>query len=139
MTAEDSQHRSQPFPHSGWGSWVFVVVAAAVMLQPFAEALPNHGADVSWPAHAQFHLAAGLANQFFLGFAAVLVARMPFRRGEAWSWWVLAGFALAMVCLIPATLWFGSGPARTFWPMIGAQILAMLAALVATAPMLRAR
>ena len=139
MASDETTSAVSPFPPSGLGAWIFVIVAATTMLQPFAEAMPNHGADTSWPAHAQFHLASGLATQFFLGFAAILVARVPYRRGEAWSWWVLAGFALSMVSLIPATLWFGSGPAQTFWPLIGAQIVAMLVALAATAPMPRAR
>ena len=137
MSAKSTHDRRPALPHTEWASWVFVAVAATLMLQPFAEALPKHGVDASWPAHAHFHLASGLANQFFFGFAAILVARIPYRRGEAWSWWVLAGFALAMICMIPARLWFGSGSARQFWPLIGIEIVLMVAALALTASMLR--
>jgi len=139
MASTTQTERHAPYPHTGWSAWVFIVVAASLMLQPLVEALPKHGPDPSWPAHAHFHLASGLASQFFLGFACVLVARIPYRRGEAWSWWVLAGLALSMIAMIPATLWFGSGPEPQFWFVIRAQIAAMLAGLAMTASMLGER
>jgi peptidoglycan/LPS O-acetylase OafA/YrhL len=115
-------------------AWIFVVVSAIVGIQAIADALPKHAFDMSWPDHARFHVTVGAASQFGFALSTVLIALIPFRRGERWSWWALLSFALlGVVVLIPATLWHDSGPPPGAWGLIGACIVAMLVALSLTA------
>jgi len=114
-------------------AWIFVVVAAVSGIQAVADAIPKHAFDMSWPDHARFHLTVGAANQLGFAVMTMLVALIPFRRGERWSWWALLGFALlSFMVLVPASVWHGSDPPPGAWLLIGACIAAMLLALLLT-------
>lgn len=115
-------------------AWIFVAVGVIQGTQALVEAIPSHAFDATWPAHARFHLAIGAMNQIGFAIAAIVIALIPFRRSERWSWWALLAFALlSTVALIPAALWQGSGPAAGAWVLIAACIVAMMVALVLTA------
>ncbi len=121
--------------HTGWASWVFVAMSVSFMMQPFTDALPRHIPDTTWPAHAHFHLSVGLVNQFCLGVITILIARIPFRRGERWSWFALVLSWLTLVSLVPSSAYFGSGPEPHLWYPVGGLMLAAFIALSATAPL----
>jgi cell division protein FtsW (lipid II flippase) len=114
-------------------AWIFVAVGVVQGVQAVADAIPKHAFDPSWLDHARFHVVVGAANQLGFAIAAILVALIPFRRGERWSWWMLLNFALlSTVALIPATVWQGSGPPPAAWLIISACITAMLVGLLLT-------
>ena len=115
--------------------WVFVSVGIIQAIQALVDALPNHAFDASWPEHARFHVTIGAANQAGFAVTAIIIALIPFRRGERWSWWALLCFALlSTVAIIPSAVWHGSGPPPGAWILIGACIIAMFGALATTAP-----
>jgi hypothetical protein len=76
----------------------------------------------------------GVTNQLGFAIAPIVIALVPCRRRERWSWWILLAFALlSTVALIPAALWHGSGPPAGAWVLIAACIAAMIIALAMTA------
>ena len=114
--------------------WIFVVVSAILGLQALVDGLPKHAFDMSWPSHARFHVTIGAASTLGLAVTNMLIALIPFRRGERWSWWALLGFAVfGYVALVPATLWHQSGPPPGAWVLIGICIAAMVLGLGLTA------
>lgn len=111
-------------------AWIFVLIAMAGALQAVVDGIPRHGFDMSWPDHARFHLTWGVANQVGFSLAAVLVALIPLRKGERWSWWVLFLWVLlGNFSLFAAWLWQGSGPRPGFEIPIGVAVIALLVAL----------
>ena len=92
-------------------AWIFVIVAAVVGLQGVLDGIPLHGFDLTWPDHARFHLTWATASKVGFCLTIAVVALIPFRRTERWSWWVLLAFVLlGNYSLIPAAIWQGSGP-----------------------------
>lgn len=115
-------------------AWVFVVAAAILGIQAIADAIPKHAFDMSWPSHARFHVTVGAASQLGFAIITMLIALIPFRQGERWSWWALLSFViLGFISLIPASIWHGSGPPPGAWLLIGICIVAMLLGLGLTA------
>ena len=116
--------------------WIFVVVSAILGLQAIVDGLPKHAFDMSWPSHARFHVTIGAASTFGLAATTILIALIPFRRGERWSWWALLSFAVfGYIALIPATLWHQSGPPPGAWVLISICIAAMVLGLALTVKM----
>lgn len=115
-------------------AWIFAVVSAILGIQAVADAIPKHAFDMSWPDHARFHLTVGAASQLGFAIITMLIALIPFRRGERWSWWALLSFTiLGFIVLIPASIWHRSGPPPGAWLLIGICIAAMLFGLGLTA------
>ena len=113
-------------------SWIFVIVAGILFLQPFIDALPKHAGDRTWPTHALFHLTSGLGYQLALSIMTVLIARSPFRRGERWSWIALLVFMLGFATIIPAAVWYQSGPQPGAWVLISVCLVGMIVGLAMT-------
>jgi MFS family permease len=117
-------------------SWTFAAVAAFLVLQAVGEAIPRHAFDLSWPKHARFHLTVGAGNQVGFALVALLVARLPFRRGERWSWYALLLFAVfEVLVLVPAAVWHASGPQPWAWVLIGGFLVTLFGGLAATWPL----
>jgi hypothetical protein len=111
-------------------AWIFVIIAAIVGLQGLLDGLPRHGVDDSWPAHARFHVTQGALSQLGFCLVAAIIALIPFRRGDRWSWWALFVFALlGCFSLFPAAMVQGSGPQEKFIPLIAVVHLALVVAL----------
>ena len=112
-------------------AWIFVSVATIVAVQGALEGLPRHGADLSWPDHARFHVTLAAFSQIGFCVMTAAVALIPFRRAERWSWWVLLGFVVfGNLAVVPAALWQGSGPQAQFTIPITLAFTALFAALV---------
>lgn len=112
--------------------WVFTVSAIILIIQALADALPKHAVDASWLAHAKFHIVTGAAFQVGASLLVILIARVPFRRLEKWSWYALLIYMLSFAVHVPAALWQGSGPPAWGWWLIGILLLAMTASLILT-------
>lgn len=112
-------------------AWIFVLMAFVVGVQGIADGLPMHGFDKTWPDHARFHVTWATANKVGFCLTAAIVALIPLRRRERWSWWVLLIFTvLGNYALIPSAIWQGSGPRAGFEIPIAVGFLALLIALV---------
>jgi hypothetical protein len=53
------------------------------------QAMPEHLADMSWPAHARFHMWQATFWLVALDVVILLVALIPFRMKQTWALWVL--------------------------------------------------
>ena len=86
-------------------------MASVLAIQGVADGIPLHGFDQSWPDHARFHLAWATASKVGFCLTAAIVALIPLRQAERWSWWVLLIFTVfANLSIFPAAIWQGSGP-----------------------------
>lgn len=66
--------------------------------------LPEHAADKTWPAHARFHVSWAAGKLFALGINQILLALIPFRAGQKWSWFALASnFVFGGLSIIPSS------------------------------------
>jgi hypothetical protein len=112
-------------------SWMFVVMALVMAIQGVVDGLPMHGVDASWPDHARFHITWATASKVGFCLTVGIVALIPLRRAERWSWWVMLIFSVfGCMSLIPAAIWQGSGPRAIFELPIAVGFLVLVAALV---------
>jgi hypothetical protein len=112
-------------------AWIFVVMAFLVAFQGVFDGFRMHGFDQSWPDHARFHMTWATATTVGFCVTVALVALIPFRRGERWSWWALSIFTVfGNYSLIPAAIWQGSGPRAIFEIPIAIGFMALLIALI---------
>jgi hypothetical protein len=111
-------------------SWIFVVMALALAVQGIVDGLPMHGFDHSWPDHARFHVTWATASKVGFCITVGLIALIPFRRAERWSWWALLVFTIfGNVSLIPSAILQGSGPRAGFEAPIAIGFIALVVAL----------
>jgi hypothetical protein len=111
-------------------AWIFVSIATIAAIQGALEGLPRHGADLSWPEHARFHVTWAALSQMGYCLMTATVALIPFRRRERWSWWVLSGFIVfGQLAIIPSAFWHGSGPQAHFLIPIALLLVFGVAAL----------
>ena len=116
-----------------WASWVFLAVTVYGVIAPFADLIPKHAMDGSWPAHARFHVTWAAGKLLALALLTALIAWFPFRRGERWSWFALLIIAvLGIGGLVAASAWHMSGPPLHLYVVAGGSLAAMLVALWAT-------
>jgi hypothetical protein len=112
-------------------AWIFVVMAFALALQGIVDGLPRHGLDPSWSDHARFHITWATANKVGFCLTVGIIALIPLRKAERWSWWVLVIFTVfGNMSLIPAAIWQGSGPRAGFEIPIIIGALALLTGLI---------
>lgn len=111
-------------------SWVFLAASIYGIVSPFADLIPKHALDASWPAHARFHVTWAAAKLLALALLTALIAWYPFRRGERWSWFALLIITvLGIGGLVAASLWHMSGPPAHLYLIAAASLAAMLGAL----------
>ncbi len=111
-------------------SWIFVVMAFVLAVQGVVDGLPMHGFDYSWPDHARFHVTWATASKVGFCITVGLIALIPFRRAERWSWWALLVFTVfGNLSLIPSAILQGSGPRAGFEVPIAIGFLALIVAL----------
>jgi hypothetical protein len=112
-------------------SWIFVVMAFILAVQGVIDGLPMHGFDQSWPDHARFHITWATASKVGFCITVGMIALIPFRKAERWSWWALLVFTVfGNISLLPAAIWQGSGPRAGFEIPIVIGLIALLAGLV---------
>jgi hypothetical protein len=112
-------------------SWIFVVMASLLAMQGVVDGLPMHGFDQSWPDHARFHIVWATASKVGFCLTIGLIALIPLRKGERWSWWALLAFTVfGNLSLIPAAIWQGSGPRAGFEIPIAIGVIALLLGLI---------
>jgi hypothetical protein len=112
-------------------SWIFVVMAFVLAVQGVVDGLPMHGFDQSWPDHARFHITWATASKVGFCLTAGIIALIPLRKAERWSWWVLLAFTVfGNLSLIPAAIWQGSGPRAGFEIPIAIGFVALLLGLI---------
>lgn len=105
-------------------------MAVGLAIQGVADGLPMHGFDHSWPDHARFHVTWATASKVGFCITVGLIALIPFRRAERWSWWALAVFTVfGNMSLVPAAIWQGSGPRSGFEAPIAIIFVSLLVAL----------
>ncbi len=110
--------------------WIFSIAAMVLFIQALADALPKHAIDTAWPAHSKFHVVTGAAFQAACSLMVILIARIPFRQRQKWSWYALAIYTLGFAVHIPAAMWQGSGPPVGAWYLIGGLLLLMSVSLI---------
>jgi hypothetical protein len=111
-------------------AWIFVVMAFVLAVQGVVDGIPMHGFDQSWPDHARFHLSWATASKVGYCLTIGVIAFIPLRRAERWSWWALLVFTVfANLSLVPAAIWQGSGPRAGFEIPIAVSFLALLVGL----------
>ena len=71
-------------------AWLCGLPGLYGVIAPFAMLMPNHGFDKSWPSHARFHITWASGKLFALGINQMLLAWIPLRRRQGWSWFALA-------------------------------------------------
>ena len=112
-------------------AWIFVVMAFILAVQGVVDVLPRHGFDQSWSDHARFHITWATASKVGFCLTAGIIALIPLRKAERWSWWVLLVFTVfGNMSLIPAAIWQGSGPRAGFEIPIAIGFVALLVALI---------
>ena len=112
-------------------AWIFVVMAFILAVQGVVDGLPRHGFDQSWSDHARFHITWATASKVGFCLTAGIIALIPLRKAERWSWWVLLVFTVfGNMSLIPAAIWQGSGPRAGFEIPIAIGFVALLVALI---------
>ena len=112
-------------------SWIFVVMAFVLAVQGVVDGLPMHGFDQSWPDHARFHITWATASKVGFCLTVGIIALIPFRKAERWSWWALLVFTVfGNLSLLPAAIWQGSGPREGFEIPIAIAFIALLVGLV---------
>jgi hypothetical protein len=112
-------------------SWIFVVMAFVLAVQGVIDGLPMHGFDQSWTDHARFHITWATASKVGFCITVGMIALIPFRKAERWSWWALLVFTVfGNISLLPAAIWQGSGPRAGFEIPIVIGLIALLAGLV---------
>jgi hypothetical protein len=112
-------------------SWIFVVMASLLAIQGVIDGLPMHGFDHSWPDHARFHITWATASKVGFCLTVAIIALIPLRKGERWSWWALVVFTIfGNLSLVPAAIWQGSGPRAGFEIPIAIAFIALLVGLV---------
>jgi hypothetical protein len=111
-------------------SWIFAGTAFVLAVQGVVDGLPMHGFDQSWPDHARFHVTWAAASKVGFCITVGLIALIPFRRAERWSWWALLVFTVfGYVSLIPSAILQGSGPRAGFEVPIAIGCITLLVAL----------
>ena len=111
-------------------SWIFVVMAIVLAVQGAIDGLPMHGFDLSWPDHARFHVTWATASKVGFCITVALIALIPFRKAERWSWWALLVFTVfGNMSLIPSAMLQGSGPRAGFEVPIAIGLIALIVAL----------
>ena len=111
-------------------AWIFVVMAFVLGVQGIVDGLPMHGFDKSWPDHARFHVTWATASKVGFCITVGLIALIPFRRAERWSWWALLVFTIfGNLSLIPSAILQGRGPRAGFEAPIAIGFLALIVAL----------
>ena len=112
-------------------SWIFVVMAFVLAVQGVVDGLPMHGFDQSWPDHARFHITWATASKVGFCLTVGIIALIPFRKAERWSWWALLVFTVfGNLSLLPAAIWQGSGPRAGSEIPIAILFIALLVGLV---------
>ncbi|MFT7218443.1 MAG: hypothetical protein ACI8Z1_000052 [Candidatus Azotimanducaceae bacterium] len=133
----------QAFMRKGWrdmretqevkvdvAAWIFVMMAFLLAVQGVVDGLPMHGLDPSWPDHARFHIAWATASKVGFCLTVGLIALIPFRKAERWSWWALLVFTVfAFLSAVPSAIWQGSGPREGFEIPIAISFLALFVGL----------
>jgi len=76
--------------------------------------IPEHAFDKSWTSHQRYHITWAAGKLLALGINQVLLARIPLRRGETWSWFGLtANFLFGGLSILVASR-LQVGPLRPF-------------------------
>ncbi len=79
------------------GIWLFTIPALTFLVLESRGAY-HHWVEMSgiWDKHAMFHAVTGLFYTQIITISVVVLAWIPLRRGEKWSWWVLALMGVGM-------------------------------------------
>jgi len=85
-------------------AWLSVPAALYAIVAPFAQLLPSHAFDKSWPAHARFHLTWAAGKLLAIGISSLLLIVFPLRAGQRWGWFALASNLLfGGMSILPAS------------------------------------
>ena len=79
------------------GIWLFTIPAATFLLLETRGAYSHWKELIDvWQPHAMFHAVTGLFYTQAICIMVIVLAWIPLKRGELWSWWGLALMSIAM-------------------------------------------
>ena len=115
-------------------SWLFTVLPLIAASSLLFAAIPEHGMDPDWPAHARFHVIWASLKFLALGIMAAIISRTAFVAGNRWSWWALTTYVVVGVGgLFLAMIWQGGAPPLRALIMVSIMTGLMALGLILTA------
>lgn len=116
--------------------WVMTAQSVPSIIGSAVHVFWEHGREADWTAHQRSHALWAGGQGIALALLMVMLAWVPFRRGERWSWYALLIATLGQYGALVLGYWM------TGWhshlqtaPVLGlAFFLVVLGALVAAAP-----
>lgn len=115
-------------------SWLFTVLPLFAGVNLVFEAVPGHGMDPDWPAHARYHVTWASLKFLALGIIVAIIARTAFAAGQRWSWWALAVYvAVVLGGVFMVDFWQGGGPGLGVQILVGAMTAVLALGLLLTA------
>ena len=95
-------------------TWLCALPGAYAIIAPFTMLIPEHAFDTSWTPHQRYHITWAAGKLLALGINQVLLAFIPLRRRQRWSWFALtANFIFGGLSILVASR-LQVGPLRPF-------------------------
>lgn len=93
-------------------SWLLALPGVYAAIAPFNSLIPDHAFDQSWSPHARFHVTWAAGKLFALGINQIILALIPLRDRQQWSWFALASNLIFGGLIVPVAVRVQIGPLR---------------------------